>query len=87
MVVAAPEHEPVLGPDHLRPDLEAARLQARGHRRRVQGAVPDVSDDPGEQRPGLAPIGTVVVLDLAHPLRAAEPGAVPPCRIVFDTKG
>ena len=42
MVMTMAEHQPVLGPDHLRPDAEPARNQAPGHGGGVQGAVPDV---------------------------------------------
>ena len=51
VVMAAPEHECVLGPDDLRPELEAAGLEALRHGRGVQGAVPDIGDLAAEQRP------------------------------------
>ncbi len=87
VVVTPPEHQPVLGPDDLRPDLEARRDQALGHRRGVQGAVPHVCDVAGEQRPGLAPVRPVVVRHLAHALRVAQPRPVAPGRVVFHAVG
>ena len=41
----------------------------------MQRAVPDIGDLAGEQRPGLAPVGPVVVQHLAGALRRREPGA------------
>ena len=88
VVVPAPEHQAVLGPDDLGADLEAAGGQALGHRRRVQGAVPDIGHLAGEQRPGLAPVGPVVVLAPCRcGGRGAEPGAVAPGRVVLHAIG
>ena len=54
-------------------DREAAGVEALGHRGRVQRAVPDVGDLAGEQRPGLAPVGAIVVQHLAGALRRPTP--------------
>ena len=77
VVVAAGEHQPLLGPDDLGADGEAAGDEALGHRGRVQGSVPDVGDLAGEERPGFAPVGAVVVQDLAGALgRGERPAAL-----------
>ena len=68
VIIAAAQHQPVLGPDDLRADVEAAGVEALGHRRGVQRAVPDIGDVAREQRPGLAPVGAVVVQHLAGAL-------------------
>ena len=68
MVVAAGEHQPLLGPDDLAADGEAAGLEALGDGGGVQRPVPDVGDLAGEERPGLAPVGPVVVHHLARAL-------------------
>ena len=65
VIVAAAEHKPVLGPDDLRADVEARGLEALGDGAGVERAMPDIGDVAGEQRPGLAPVGAVVVSDLA----------------------
>ena len=66
VIIAAADHQPRLVPDDLRPDGKARARQTLGHRRGVQRPVPDVCDIPGEQRPGLAPVGAVVVHHSAH---------------------
>ena len=67
VIVAAADDQALLGPDDLGADGEALRDQALGDRRGVQRAVPDIGDVAGEQRPGRAPVGAIVVLDLAAP--------------------
>ena len=71
VVVAAAEHQALLGPDDLAADGEASDLEALGDRRGLQRAVPDIGDVAGEQRPGVAPVGAVVV---QHPAGAAGRG-------------
>ena len=63
-------------------DREAAGDQALGDRGGVQRPVPDVGDLAGEQRPGLAPVGPVVVQHLAGALRRRGPARVAPGRVV-----
>ena len=70
-----------------RADGEAGGLQALGDGRRVQRAVPDVGDVAGEQRPGLAPVGAVVVQHLAGAPGRGGAGLVPPGRVVLDPVG
>ena len=87
VVVAAAEHQPLLGPDDLAADGEAGRLEALGDGRRVQRAMPDVGDVAGEQRPGLAPVGAVVVQHLAGAPGRGGAGLVAPGRVVVDAVG
>ena len=87
MVVAAAQHQPLLRPDDLAADREAGGLEALGDRRRMQCAVPDVGDVAGEQRPGLAPVGAVVVQHLSGALGAGGTGLVAPARVVLHPVG
>ena len=64
-----------------------ADLEALGDGRRMQRAVPDVGDVAGEQRPGLAPVGAVVVQHLAGAAGRGGAGLVAPGRIVVDAVG
>ena len=48
VVVAAPEHQPRLGPDDLAADDEARRLQAFDDGARVHARMPDVGHVAGE---------------------------------------
>jgi hypothetical protein len=50
----------------------------------MQRAMPDVSNIAWEQRPCVAPVGAVIVLDLAGALGMTDPSPVPPGRIVLD---
>ena len=84
VVVAAAEHQALFGPNDLRPDGEAASLEALGDGRRMQRAMPDVGDFAGEERPGLAPVGAVVIQHLAGAAGARGTCLVPPRRIVLD---
>ena len=70
-----------------RADGEAGGLQALGDGRRVQRAVPDVGDVAGEERPGLAPVGAVVVQHLAGAPGRGRAGLVPPGRVVLHAVG
>src|ERR1700730_9485607 len=65
VVIAAPEHEARLRPDDLRTDRESRRLQALGDRLGVHTGMPDIGDVAREQGPSLAPVGAVVVRNLA----------------------
>src|SRR4029077_4537481 len=67
MVIAAADHQPLLGPDDLRPDGEALAGKALCHRGGVQGTVPHVGDGAGKARPCGGPIGALVVAHLADP--------------------
>ena len=87
VVVAAGEHQPLLAPDDLAADGEAAGLQALGDGGGVQRAVPGVDDLAGEQRPGLAPVRPVVVQHLAGALGRRQPGLVAPGRVVAHAIG
>jgi len=64
-VMPAAHHERGLRPDDLAADLESARFQAVRDCGSVKSAVPDVCNVAGKQRPRLAPVGSVVVADLA----------------------
>ena len=83
MVMPPPEHEPVLSPYYLRPDVEPARDQAVRDGAGVEGAMPDIGHIAGEQLPGLAPVGPVVVLHLADSRGVAEPGPVAPRGVIL----
>lgn len=87
VIVAAAQHQPVLGPDDLRPDGKASGGEAFGHGRRVQGSMPDIGDIAREQRPGLAPVGAVVVQDPAGASGLCCTRLVAPGRIVFHAIG
>ena len=62
-------------------------IQALGHRAGMKRAVPDVGDGAGEQRPGLAPVGPVVVQHLAVRSVRLAPCPVAPGRVVLDAIG
>src|SRR5205807_639574 len=57
VIVAAADDEALLGPDDLRPDGEALAGQALRDRGGMQGAVPDIRNGAGEQRPCFRPVG------------------------------
>ena len=65
VIMAAADREIVFRPNDLRANAEATSLKADLYGAGLDAGVPDISHDPGEQRPGLTPIGTVVILDLA----------------------
>jgi len=87
VVIATAENEALLGPDDLRPDVEAYRHEALGHLCRVQRTVPDIGDIAGEQRPSLAPVGPVVVQHLAGALGLGLARLVAPGRVIFHAIG
>jgi hypothetical protein len=82
VIVAAANDQAGLVPDDLRTHGKATGFEAGGNRRCVKGTMPDIGHIAGEQRPGLPPVGTIVVEHLAFgEVRAiAEP--LPPTRIV-----
>jgi hypothetical protein len=49
--------------------------------------MPDVRHVTGKQRPSLGPVGSVIVADLAHPIRVIHAGALPPLGVVLNTIG
>src|SRR5580704_9727943 len=65
VVMAAADREVVFGPNDLRAGLEAAGGQAVLHDAGLGPGVPNIGHRAGEQRPGLAPISPVVILNLA----------------------
>src|SRR5690606_8901152 len=87
VVVAAAKHEARLHPYDLRPYPEAADLQALRDHARVHAGMPDIGDIAGKQRPGLAPVGTVVVRHLSNARRGRYPSFIAPGRIVLDAIG
>ena len=87
VVVAAAEHQPLLGPDDLAADREAAGVEAVGDGGGVQRPVPDVGDLAGKQRPGLAPVGPVVVQHLAGAPGRGGARPVAPGRVVGHAIG
>ena len=79
------ENQTFLGPDDLGADVEAAGDKAFRDRGRVQRPVPDIGHIAGEEGPGLAPVGAVVVQDHAGALGLlAGQRFVAPGGIVFD---
>ena len=64
VIMAAADREIVFRPNDLRANAEATSLKADLYGAGLDAGVPDISHDPGEQRPGLTPIGTVVILTL-----------------------
>ena len=70
VIIAAADHQPGLVPDDLRADDEAGSFETRCDRAGVQRAVPDIGDIAGKERPGLAPVGAVVVEHLSAGQRA-----------------
>ena len=66
VIVAAAERKPVLGPDDLGAYLEACRFQRLLDVAGIPAGMPDVGDRARKQRPGLPPVGAVVVRDLAE---------------------
>jgi hypothetical protein len=77
--MASGERESVFGPDDLRAHLEAGHLKRGLLLSGVQPCVPDVATVHREERPGLPPVGAVVVLDLAELLPAVvDAGLRPP---------
>src|SRR5579885_828751 len=87
VIVTATEHQAWLRPYDLCPDQETARIEALRNRPRMDPGVPHISDFAGEQAPSLAPIGTVVVADLARTRRRGDARLVSPVRIIVDTIG
>ena len=87
VVIAAPECEAALRPDNLRPNIEAAPDQTLRHRGGVDRRVPDIDHIAGEQAPRLAPVGAVVVRDLARALRRRDTGYIAPRGIIVDAVG
>src|SRR5262249_6250344 len=92
MVVAAADREVGLAPDDVRADFEAGGLDASLNSARMLAGVPAVHDITGEQLPGLQPINSVVVGNLADP--ACCIGQVPsfgrflaPGRAIINTVG
>src|SRR6266446_8313635 len=85
MVIAAAQGEVLLGPDDLSARLQPAAGQIGGDDVAVQGAVPDISDIPGEQRISLSPVGAIVVEHLSlRELASAKRAARPPTRFIAD---
>src|SRR5450759_3830988 len=87
MVVAAAEHQPLLGPNDLRTDGEAIVRKTVRNRRGVQGAVPDVGDVAREQGPSGSPVCLVVITDFAPSSGMVDAQAMTPSRIVVDPVG
>ena len=48
VVIAAAQHQPVLGPDDLRADVETGGNQTVGHSRCVEGAMPNIGHVAGK---------------------------------------
>ncbi len=65
VVVTAPEHEAVLGPDNPGTGVEARGREFLGHCRSVQSAVRNVGHIAREQSPGLPSASPAFVQDLA----------------------
>src|SRR6516225_357224 len=85
MVVAPAQVEMRLGPDDLSAQLKPAGGQIAADHIAVQRPVPHISDIPGKQRVGLAPVGAVIVEHLAlRELAGADPTAGSPGRIIAD---
>ena len=84
VIIPAANHDALLGPDDLSTDSEAGANQALVRRRRLEGSVPYIRDVTRKQRPGFTPIGALVVLDLARPLRVAEISLISPLGVVAD---
>jgi hypothetical protein len=88
VIVPAGEREAVLAPDDLGTDLEAAGLERFLHNAGEAAGMPDIGDLAGKERPGLAPVGGVVVRHPAHLAGAGvHPGTSPPVRLVVDPVG
>lgn len=85
--IGAPEHEARLRPDDLAADDEAGGLEALDHRPGVHAGMPDPGQVAGEQRPGLAPAGVVVIRHLAAAHRGRDAGTVPPFEIMVRAAG
>ena len=78
MIIAAADDEARFRPDDLRPNGEALSGQAFGYRGGMQGAMPDIGNIAGEQPPGFAPVGAVVVLHLADAVGMIDAAAMTP---------
>src|SRR4029450_12186582 len=84
VIVALAHHQPLLGPDDLRPDRKAALGEAFGNDGGAERSMPDVSNFAGEKVPGRGPIRYFVVTDFSLSRGAVDTAAVTPFRIVFD---
>ena len=84
MIVAAGEHQAWLRPYDLGPDQETACVKTLGHGPPVDPGVPDIGDLARKQAPGIAPVGAIVVIDLAGPRGRGNTGLDSPVGIVLD---
>ncbi len=66
MIIAAADDEALLGPNDLGTDIEALANETFGHRRRVEGTVPDVDDVTRKQRPSAFPICPLDLTDFLY---------------------
>ena len=87
VIISPAENEPVLGPDDLRPDGKTGGGQAFGDGRGMQRAMPDIGHIAGKQRPGRAPVGTIVVQHLAGPFGLGRARLVAPGWVIFHAIG
>ena len=49
--------------------------------------MPNVGDFSGEQCPRFAPVRSIVVANLAHPIRIIDSCALSPSRVILNTIG
>ena len=84
MIIAAAQGEVLLGPDDLRPRLEAASSETSGGDLAVQSPEPDIDNIPGEQSMGFPPAGAMIIEYLAprelarlRLRRPRQPGSYP----------
>jgi hypothetical protein len=84
VIIAAAQDQLALVPDNLGAQLKLGRDQALAHHASEQTGVPNVSHLAREESPRFAPIGIVVVQDLALGIVAtSNTGLLAPARIVF----
>ena len=75
----------MLGPDDLRPRLEAASSETSGGDLAVQSPEPDIDNIPGEQSMGFPPAGAMIIEYLApRELAPVEVAAPSPARVIPD---
>jgi hypothetical protein len=87
VIVTAPDHRPLLGPDDLGPDGKPMAPQAFRHRDGVERSMPDVCDAAGKEAPGGLPVRTLIVSDLADARGSVHAHPMAPGGIVFHAIG
>src|SRR5579863_712312 len=87
VVMPAAHDQGGLRPYDLTADLKAARFQAVRDRRSMESTMPNVRYIAREKSPRLAPVGAVIVADLAHAIRVIHACALPPLGVILNAIG